>query len=591
MKLFENIPNMRNIPKNPLLFIWEALYGARKLALIGVILAFSLQLLKVYVPVYFSKMVDYFAQTSPQDFSWHKVGYFLALIFASFIGQSIFRMVREILEENSVRNFMSAKIRLFAVDYLAKHSENYFSSQKAGQLSEKVDRCDNVTTAVHGILSQLYSTIFLVLINFYYIGCVNLWFLLLVFIFGSISVIASYKMSFKVRHLNKEANNMFDDFLGTLADSINNALNIKASGSENFEISFIRKFFNKCKDTRLIAVDVFQNCLRLQHIIVCLFEISVALLLIRLWYIQKISLGDATLIIMLMNTIMDSFSNILGRISNLNSIIGSLQAAMSPFIVKHEIVDKPEAKKLKISQGEIEFKNVTFCYDKKKVFNKLNLKIKPKEKVGLVGISGSGKSTLINLLQRAYDIQSGEILIDGQNIASVTQNSLHDAISLIPQDTSLFHRTISQNIAYGHLHAKQSEIEQAAKKAYADEFIKTLPKGYQTPVGERGVKLSGGQRQRVAIARAILKNSPILILDEATSALDSEAENYIQKAMKNLMKNKTVIAIAHRLSTLKEMDRIIVLDKGKIIEQGKIEDLLESNGEFQHLWEIQNRKE
>lgn len=588
MKLFENMPNMRKVPHNPLLFIWEALYGARKLALTGVVLAFTLQLLKVYVPVYFSKMVDYFAKTSPQDFSWHKVWYFLALIFASYVGQSIFRMVREILEENSVRNFMAAKIRLFAVDYLAKHSENYFSSQKAGQLSQKVNNCADKATTVHSVISQLYSTIFLVLINFYYIGRVNLWFLLLVFIFGSISVFASYKMSFKVRHFNKESDNMFDDFEGALADSISNALNIKASGSEDFEISFIRKFLNKCKNARLIAVDVFQNNLRVQHIIVCLFETSMMLLLVRLWYVQKINLGDATLILMLMNTIMSAFSNILGRISSLNSVIGSLEAAMSPFIVKHDIVDEPNAKKLKISDGEIEFRNVTFSYDRKKVFNKLNLKIKPKEKIGLVGISGSGKSTLINLLQRAYDVKDGEILIDGQNIAKVTQNSLHDAISLIPQDTALFHRTISQNIAYGHLRAKQSEIEQAAKKAYADEFIKTLPQGYQTPVGEKGVKLSGGQRQRVAIARAILKNSPILILDEATSALDSEAEYYIQKAMKNLMKNKTVIAIAHRLSTLKDMDRIIVLEKGKIIEQGSIEELLQIGGVFEHLWKEQN---
>ena len=582
---------MRKVPHNPLLFVWEALYGIRTLALTCVVLVFSLQLLKVYVPVYFSKMVDYFAKTSPQDFSWHKVWYFLALIYASYIGQSVFRMVRVVLEENNVRNFIAAKIRLFAVDYLAKHSENYFSSQKTGQLSQKVNNCADYATTTHGISSCLCSNIFLVLINLYYIGRVNLWFLLLVFIFGSMSMFASYKMSFKVRQLNKETDNMFDDFHGALADSVNNALNIKASGSEDFEISFIRKFFNKCKDARLIAIDVFQNNLRMQHIVVCLFETSMMLLMIRLWYMQKISLGDATLILMLMNTIMNSFSGTLRLVSSFNSVIGSLEAAMSPFIVKHEIVDKPGAKKLKVSTGEIEFKNVTFSYDKKKVFNKLNLKIKAKEKIGLVGISGSGKSTLINLLQRAYDIKDGEILIDGQNIACITQNSLHDAISLIPQDTSLFHRTISQNIVYGHLKAKQSEIEQAAKKAYADEFIKELPKGYQTPVGEKGVKLSGGQRQRVAIARAILKNSPILILDEATSALDSEAENYIQKAMKNLMKDKTVIAIAHRLSTLKEMDRIIVLDKGKIIEQGKIEDLLKSNGEFQHLWEIQNKKE
>ena len=383
---------------------------------------------------------------------------------------------------------------------------------------------------------------------------------------------------------------MFDNFHGVLADSIGNALNIKAGGSEKYEISFVQKVFNKCKIARFTAINAFQNNLRVQQAIVCLFDICALLLLIYLWYQQKIGIGDVTLVMMLMGMVIDIFNAVLGNISTLNTLLGSLQAAMMPFEVKHEITDAPNAKALKISGGEIELKDVKFGYDNKKVFNKLSLKIKAGEKVGIVGASGSGKSTLINLLQRAYDIQSGEILIDGQNVAKVKQNSLHEAISLIPQDTSLFHRTIGQNISYGRLHAKQSEIEQAAKQAYADEFIKELPKGYQTLVGEKGVKLSGGQRQRVAIARAILKNSPILILDEATSALDSEAEEYIQMAMANLMQNKTVIAIAHRLSTLKGMDRIIVLDKGKIVEQGKMEDLLKSGGKFQHLWEVQNQQ-
>jgi ABC-type multidrug transport system fused ATPase/permease subunit len=308
-----------------------------------------------------------------------------------------------------------------------------------------------------------------------------------------------------------------------------------------------------------------------------------------MWYMGKIGIGDVTLVMILMNSIMAAFSAVLGNISDFNTTLGSLQAAMMPFVIEHEVVDVPNAKPLKLSGGAIEFKNVKFGYDNKKVFNKLSLKIKAGEKVGIVGASGSGKSTLINLLQRAYDIEAGEILIDGQNVAKVKLNSLHDAIALIPQDTSLFHRTISQNIAYGDLHAKQSKIEKAAQQAYADDFIKEFTKGYHTQVGEKGVILSGGERQRVAIARAILKDSPILILDEATSALDSEAEKYIQKAMKNLMKNKTVIAIAHRLSTLKEMDRIIVLDKGKIVEQGKMSELLVSGGVFQHLWEIQNK--
>lgn len=590
MKLFENMPNMCKVPHNPLLFIWEVLYGVRKWAFTAMSLAFFLQLMKIYVPVYFSQMIDYFTKITPEEFSWHKVWWFLAAIFAAYIGQSIFRMVRELIEANNVQNFMDAKIKRFAVDYLAHHSENYFSSQKTGQLSQKATSCAEKAEGVMSYISRLYSNIFNVLINFFFIGRVSLWFLLLVVVFGSMSAFFSYKSSFKFRELNKKTDDLFDNFHGVLADSIGNALNIKAGGSEKYEISFVQKVFNKCKIARFTAINAFQNNLRVQQAIVCLFDICALLLLIYLWYRQRIGIGDVTLVMMLMSMVMEIFNAVLGNISTLNTMLGSLQAAMMPFEVKHEIVDAPSAKALKISGGAIEFRDVNFGYDNKKVFNKLSLKIKAGEKVGIVGASGSGKSTLINLLQRAYDIQSGEILIDGQNVAKVKQNSLHEAISLIPQDTSLFHRTIGQNISYGRLHAKQSEIERAAKQAYADDFIKELPKGYQTLVGEKGVKLSGGQRQRVAIARAILKNSPILILDEATSALDSEAEEYIQKAMENLMQNKTVIAIAHRLSTLKGMDRIIVLDKGKIVEQGKMEDLLKSGGKFQHLWEVQNQQ-
>ena len=587
MKLFENMPNMRKVDANPFLFVWETLYGARKWAFAGMALAFGLQLMKVYVPVWFSRMIDYFTEITPQEFEWNKMWWFLALIFASYIFQSLFRMIRELIEENNVRNFMAAKIKLFAVDYLAKHSENYFSSQKTGQLSQKVMSCAEKSVMLHELISRCYSNIFLVLVNLYFIATVSFWFLILVVLFSAISVVASHKTAFTFRNLTKKVDDMFDDFNGALADSIGNALNVKACGSEKFETSYITNFFKKCQSARLDVMDKFQNVLRIQQTVICLFEICTMLLLVRFWYQGKISIGDVTLVLMLMNTIMSVFSRIQGNIFELNALFGSLQAAMLPFTVKHEIVDAPNAKSLKISGGAIEFKNVCFGYDGKKVFKNLSFTINPKEKIGIVGVSGSGKSTLINLLQRAYDVQSGEILIDGQNIAKVKQESLHKAIALIPQDTSLFHRTISQNIAYGHIGAKHNEIERAAKKAYADNFIKELPKEYQTKVGERGVKLSGGQRQRVAISRAIIKNSPILILDEATSALDSEAEKYIQKAMKNLMKNKTVIAIAHRLSTLKEMDRIIVLEKGKITEQGKIADLLKADGQFHHLWKIQ----
>ena len=589
MKLFDNMPPIRKVYSQPLLFIWEALYGARKWAIIGMVLAFCLQLMKVFVPVYFADLIDYFTKITPAELSWQKTGYILGLIFASYIGQSLFRTVRELIEGNFVRCYMNAKIAAFGFDYLEKHSENYFSSQKSGQLAQKVTGCAEAAVEVQGFISRLYSNIFLILINLFFIGRVSSWLLLMVIIFGLLSSYASYTASRKIRKLNEQAKNISDDFNGILADSIGNALNVKASGNEKAEISFVKKAFDGVRDSRLATLNAFHNTLRIQQALLCLFEVCALLLMIKLWYEQKISVGEVTMVLVLMNSVMSCFSRVLDNICELNSILGGLTAAMSPFVIKHEITDTQNARNLKLSDRAIEFKKVNFAYGNKKVFRNLSFKIAGGEKVGIVGVSGSGKSTLINLLQRAYDIQSGQILIDGQDIAKIKQKSLHEAIAVIPQDTSLFHRSISQNIAYGKLSASAKEIKNAAKKAYADEFIKQLPKGYQTKVGEKGVKLSGGERQRIAIARAILRNSPILILDEATSALDSKTEVYIQKAMKNLMKNKTVIAIAHRLSTLKEMDRIIVLDKGRIVEQGKIEDLLKSDGQFQHLWEIQNK--
>ncbi|MCH2037632.1 MAG: ATP-binding cassette domain-containing protein, partial [Rickettsiales bacterium] len=219
--------------------------------------------------------------------------------------------------------------------------------------------------------------------------------------------------------------------------------------------------------------------------------------------------------------------------------------------------------------------------------NNKNIIIKPGEKVGLVGFSGSGKTTFINLILRFYDIESGTITIDGQDISTISQESLRRNIAMIPQDTSLFHRSIMDNIRYGLLDASDEEVRMAAKHAHADEFIEKLPEGYHSMVGERGIKLSGGQRQRIAIARAILKNAPILILDEATSALDSVNEKFIQDGLHNLTQNRTTIVIAHRLSTLLEMDRILVFDKGSIIEDGPHQDLLKQNGHYAYMWNMQ----
>lgn len=266
---------------------------------------------------------------------------------------------------------------------------------------------------------------------------------------------------------------------------------------------------------------------------------------------------------------------------------GNLEQSLKIILSPIKVNDCENATELQVKNGEIIFNDVSFGYGEKPLFKNQNVTINPFEKVGLVGYSGSGKTTFVNLILRIYDLNSGTITIDGQNIKNVTQDSIRKNIALIPQDATLFHRTLMENIKYGKPEATESEIFEAAKKAFAHDFILSLEKKYDSMVGERGIKLSGGQRQRIAIARAFLKNSPILILDEATSQLDSVTENVIQKSLTELMKNKTTVVIAHRLSTLLQMDRILVFDKGTIVQDGTHADLLSKPGLYKNLWNAQ----
>jgi len=318
-------------------------------------------------------------------------------------------------------------------------------------------------------------------------------------------------------------------------------------------------------------------------------EFIIIYLAIKLWVAGTIQTGDFFII---QAYLLETFHQLwnFGRV--IRDIYERLADAEEMILILNqpiEINDNSKAKKLKVTQGEIEFQNVSFSYNKnRKIINDLSFKIKPSEKIAIIGPSGGGKSTIIKLILRLFDIKSGQILIDNQNIQLVTQNSLRSQITLVPQDPILFHRTLFENIQYGNLKASKQEVLAAAKLAYCNEFIEKFPKKYETLVGERGVKLSGGERQRIAIARAILANSPILILDEATSSLDSESEHLIQKALKNLLKNKTSIIIAHRLSTIQEADRILVVKNGQIIEQGSHAEIIQKeNGTYKKLWNLQ----
>ncbi|MEN8237315.1 MAG: ABC transporter ATP-binding protein [Pseudomonadota bacterium] len=301
-----------------------------------------------------------------------------------------------------------------------------------------------------------------------------------------------------------------------------------------------------------------------------------------------VTIGDFALVLSLNFSIMDNFWKVSQDIPKFLKLYGRIRQGITDIMVQPDIVDVEGAAPLQLTGGTLTFEEVHFRYgEAAPIFQKKSVTIASGEKVGLVGYSGSGKTTFVNLILRLYEVTSGRILIDGQNIRKVTQDSLHASIGMIPQDPSLFHRKLMDNIRYGRPDASEKEVIYAAKKAHADDFIRALPIGYDSLVGERGVKLSGGQRQRVAIARAILKDAPILILDEATSALDSVTEKYIQQSLHELMQGRTTIVIAHRLSTLAAMDRILVFDKGQIIEDGPHDKLLKTKGHYAKMWQMQ----
>lgn len=473
--------------------------------------------------------------------------------------------------------------------YLQQHAPRYFGNHFAGGLAHRISETSmSVNHTTWSILFDFWPIMitFAVSVSLLFQthielgGFVGGWMLLY--------VVISFWLATRCQPYAQNYAATRSMVNGKIVDAVTNILNAKLFARLDFEREYLNGFLETEVQAGRRTFWYMERVRWFQFIAAASLKIGTIAYALMLWREGAISVGDFAMSTGLALLIIGDARNLTRRFLEFFEYIGNVANGVETIVKSHEIVDVPDAKPLQITRGRIEFRDVCFAYEPNRpVFEHLNVVIESGERVGLVGFSGSGKSTFVSLILRNFEPQSGHILIDDQDIGQATQDSLHHQVSLIPQDPSLFHRSLRENIGYGRLHASDAEIQEAARQANADSFIEAIPEGYDSLVGERGVKLSGGQRQRIAIARVMLKDAPILILDEATSSLDSVTEKTIQDNLDSAMGRKTVIAIAHRLSTIAHLDRILVFDQGRIVEDGTHQDLMALKGFYHRLWTMQ----
>ena len=480
-------------------------------------------------------------------------------------------------------------IRESILSYTQHQSHSYFSKHFTGGLANKIAE---LPRACEHILDILIGNFFCTMLTFFIslglVFQVSAVFGLILFFFVAIFVGLTV---LNIGHINKTAKmhaEAISELDGQIVDSLGCMLAVRLFARASYELKYLNRYqTNEIKKAQQASWAI-EKASFFKGLLTFIFLIITFLTLVYAWNNNWITIGDCSLVTMTFFNLMGLIWHSSFHITQIAKEVGVSKAALSLLSVAHEIKNHPDATPLLVKHGAIALDRATFYYKPKAhLFSQISVQLTAGQKVGLVGYSGSGKTTFVHLILRLYDLNSGKILIDNQDISKVTQASLHAQIAMIPQDPILFHRTIFENIQYGRLDATAAEVFEAARLAHCMDFIDHLEKGFQTMVGERGIKLSGGQRQRIAIARAILKNAPILIMDEATSALDSITEKFIQNNLKKVMQHATTLVIAHRLSTLNYMDRILVFDKGAIIEDGTVSNLLAKKGHFAQLWERQ----
>jgi len=539
-------------------------------------------------PIFLGRLVEALRLGGPRDPGSPIVWIPFALLAAAWIISALFNRVGEVVDlQLSPR--LREEMQVYLFSWLIEHSPDYFNRNFAGQLAAKIKQAGNsAITILNLVVNDIVRVIASIVISILIIGIDHLALALMVIVWTPAYIGISLLLARRRRSLSREFQEQVSASTGVLVDLVKNADLVRAFAKTAAECGNMAQAVAKerAASRRLRWYATGMNFALYSGM--QLFQVGLIGATLYLTVRGQLVVGDMVKMVSLSVLLMNNIWGAASRMQDLLENVGQFSSALHTILVPHSIVDVPGAKPLAATRGGIEVDYLSFAHtDGKVVFDKLCLSIPPAQKVALVGPSGAGKSTLVKLLRRHYEPQAGRILIDGQDIALATQDSVSQAIAEIPQQPGLFHRSIRENIRYARSGASEEEVAQAARDAHAQEFIAARPGGYDALVGEQGIQLSGGERQRVAIARALLKEAPILVLDEATASLDSETEHHIHDALWRAFEGRTVIAIAHRLSTITGMDRILFLEDGRILEDGTHEDLLRNNGRYAQLWRCQ----